>query len=213
MPCYIFDVDDTLVEYVDFDMREWYEFIVRPVAERYKIPFSLEIWKDIVKGKKSRRYTERYGLDAKTFWREVDARNLEYRKAMLRKGRLRAYPDTDILKYLNGKKCAWSVSSEECIRFVLSSLDLINYFDFIIGKDYKNYAYLDYLKPSPKFIEIIKEKLHCDRCVVIGDGNKEMLAAKRAGCLAIYINRSGKKSEYADFTITSLRELLNKNFL
>ncbi len=50
MPCLIFDVDDTLVEYVDFDMREWYEFIARPVAERYGIPLSFDTWKKIIEG-------------------------------------------------------------------------------------------------------------------------------------------------------------------
>ncbi len=213
MPCLIFDVDDTLVEYVDFDMREWYEFIARPVAERYGIPLSFDTWKKIIEGEVSRRYGENYGVEASVFWREVDERNLEYRKKMLYEGRLRAYPDTDVLKSLEGKKCAWSVSSEECIKFVLSTFNLLDYFDFIIGKDYKNYAYIDELKPSPRFIEIIKEKLHCERCMVIGDGEKEMLAARRAGCVAVHISRNGRKCRYADFTITSLKELLNKNFL
>jgi len=213
MPCYIFDVDDTLVEYVDFDIREWYEFIAEPVARRYNIPFSFEIWRDIIEGRKGRRYSEKYGLPAELFWKEVDERNLEYRKKMLQEGRLRVYKDAEVLKTLKGKKIAWSVSSEECIRFVLQTFSLVDYFDFIIGKDYENYRYLDYLKPSPKFIEIIKEKMKCNKCIVIGDSEKDMLAAKRAGCIGILVDRDGRESNREDLTIKSLNELLNKKFL
>jgi len=213
MPCYIFDVDDTLVHYVDFNLREWYEFIAEPVARRYGVPLSFDIWKGIIEGKLSRRYTEKYGLSAKQFWKEVDKRNLEYRKMMLRNGRLKAYDDVLVLREIKGKKIAWSVSSEECIRFVLSTFSLLKFFDFIIGKDYEDYAYLDEVKPSPRFIEIIKEKMECEKCIVIGDSERDMLAAKGANCIGVFINREGKRSEHADFTISSLEGLLNKNFL
>ncbi len=213
MLCYIFDVDDTLVEYVDFDMCEWYEFIALPVAEKYNIPLSFEKWEEIINGKASRRYSEGFGIDAKIFWSEVDKRNLQYRKAMLKEGRLKAYSDTDILKHLSGKKIAWSVSSEECVKFVLSTFSLLQYFDFVIGKDYENYAYLDDIKPSPKFIELIKEKMGCDKCVVIGDGDRELEAARKAGCVAILVKRRKNHSPYADFTISSLNELADKKFL
>ncbi len=213
MLCWIFDVDDTLVEYVDFDPYEWYLFIAKPVAEKYKIPISFEIWRDIIDGKMSRRYSERYGVPPEKFWREVDERNLEYRRVMLAKGRLKLYDDALIVKKLPGMKIAWSASSEECIRFVLSTFSILQYFDFVIGKDYGDYAYLEEVKPSPRFIEIIKEKTGCKRCIVVGDSDRDMLAAKNAGCVAVLISRDGRKSEHADFILKSLKELSNKNFL
>jgi len=213
MLCYIFDVDDTLVEYVNFDMEEWYRFIAEPIAQKYGIPFSYDIWRGMIEGRISRRYTENYGVPAEMFWREVDRRNLEYRRAMLAAGRLRLYEDAKIIEKLPGKKIAWSVSSEECIRFVLGTFGILKAFDFVIGKDYNNYAYLDEVKPSPKFIEIIKDKMKCDRCVVIGDGDRDMLSAHNAGCVGILISRDGRKSKYAHYTISSLEELLDKNFL
>ena len=213
MLCWIFDVDDTLVEYVDFDMREWYEFIAEPVAKKYGIPINFEIWQEIIDGKISRRYSEKYGVAAEKFWSEVDNRNLEYRKKMHREERLRLYSDVHFIKNLPGKKIAWSTSSQNCVNYVLSLFEIQELFDLIVGKDYENYKYLDYVKPSPKFIEIIKKRYGCERCMVIGDSDKDLLAAKNAGCLAIHISRHGEKSKYADIPITSLHQLRDKKFL
>jgi HAD superfamily hydrolase (TIGR01549 family) len=211
--CWIFDVDDTLVEYVDFDMREWYEFIAEPVARKYNIPFTFEIWEEIIQGNLDRRYSEKFDISAEKFWKEVDERNLEYRKWMWKQNRLKLYDDVKAIKDLEGRKIAWSVSSENCINYVLSLFGIKELFDFVIGKDYCNYKYLDYVKPSPKFVEIIKERCKCSKCIVVGDSDKDMLAAKKAGCKAIFIERWKKNSRYADLEISSLWELLNKNFL
>ena len=215
MPCYIFDVDDTLIKYRDFSFEEWYDFIVAPVAEELNIPLDLQIWREMIEGKISRRYPEKYGVPAEKFWAKVDKKNLEYRKFMFREGRLSAYEDTKVLEHLKGKKIAWSTSSTSCMRYVLSLFNLIKYFDLIIGKDYENYRYVDYVKPAPKFIEIIKEKMQCKKCVVIGDDEKDMMAAKGAGCIAILIKRRLSSSELADFTIDTLWDLLgiDKKFL
>jgi len=215
MPCYIFDVDDTLIKYHNFSFEEWYDFIAAPVAEELNIPLNLQIWREMIEGKISRRYPEKYGVPAEKFWAKVDKKNLEYRKFMFREGRLSVYKDTKVLERLKGKKIAWSASSTNCMRYVLSLFNLIKYFDLIIGKDYENYRYLEYVKPAPKFIEIIKEKMQCKKCVLIGDDEKDMIAAKGAGCVAILIKRRLSSSELADFTIDTLWDLqeMDKKFL
>ena len=215
MLCYIFDVDDTLIKYENFDMREWYEFIAEPVARKMKIPMNFEIWKDMIEGKISRRYTERYGILAEKFWQEVDRRNLLYRKVMWESGRLKLYEDVKILKELPGKKIAWSTSSTDCIRYVFSLFNLEKYFDLIVGKDFENYRYVERVKPDPTFLNIIKSAVRCTTCIVIGDDEKDMKAAKNAGCIAVLITRRLRSSRYADLVIHSLGELkdLDKKFL
>ncbi len=215
MICYIFDVDDTLVKYEDFNFKEWYNFIAEPVARDLGVPLTLDAWREIIEGKRSRRYSEEFGMPAEEFWRRVDERNLEYRKFMLREGRLKVYEDVAALELLKGKKAAWSTSSTACIEYVLGLFNLRKYFDLIIGKDYENYRHLEEVKPHPGFLRIIVDKLGCDGCVVIGDDEKDMLAAKRAGCMAILIKRRLQSSNFADYTINSLWELvkMDKKFL
>ncbi len=208
--CLIFDVDDTLVEYVDFDFEEWFKFIALPAAEKFRIPLNIYTWRDIISGKISRRYPEKFSIAAEDFWREVDKNNLKFREFMMKEGRLRKYDDCEAIKELNGVKIAWSASSTECIEFVLKHIRLLKYFDGIFGKDYQNYKFLEDTKPNPGLLVEIKRIYGCDECYVIGDSERDMLAAKRAGCVAIFVNRRDERV-MGDYTIKSLWEL--KNFL
>ncbi len=204
-------MDDTLVKYVDFNMYEWYEFIAVPVAKKYNIPLDFSVWKGMIEGKIGRRYSENFGIPAERFWKEVDARNLEYRKWMYRQNRLKLYDDVKAIENLEGKKIAWSTSSRDCINYVLSLFGILSLFDFVIGKDYGDYEYIEEVKPSPKFVEIIKEKCKCENCFVVGDSEIDMISAKKGGCKGILVRE--KESKYADFKIDSLWDLLNKKFL
>ncbi len=185
------DVDDTLIEYVDFDFEEWYRYVAEPVAREMGIPFSIDVWRGIISGRISRRYSEDFGVPAEEFWRRVDERNLDYRRMMWDEERIRAYPDTLVLRELPGKKVAWSTSSGDCIRFVLEKTGLIEYFNLIVGKDYGGYRYIDHVKPSPGLLKLAIGEFHCNECVVVGDSQVDMEAARRAGCRGIRLHREG----------------------
>lgn len=206
MKCLIFDVDDTLIKYEKFNFEEWYRFIAEPVAREYGIKMNVHIWREMIEGKISRKYPEKFGIDAREFWKRVDNRNLEYRKMMLSEEKLEKYGDTDAIKDIQGIKIAWSSSSEECIRFVLEKTSLIGIFDFVVGKDYMNYEYIEEIKPKSGLLKEIIRKIECERCYVIGDSKKDMIAAKNAGCFAIFLSRNGR-GNYGDIVIKSLREL------
>ena len=206
MLCLIFDVDDTLVEYVDFDFEEWYKFTALEVAKKLNMPLTIDIWRDMIEGKIERAYPEKFGVPYKVFWKEVDERNLNYRKKMLSEGRLLRYEDSVVIPKLPGIKIAWSSSSSKCVRFVLEKMNLAKYFDGIYGKDFQDYKFAD---SNPKYrilCEIIK--IHnCDECYVIGDSQRDMLAAKKAGCKGIFVMRDDNEIDGEWITIKSLREL------
>ncbi len=204
--CLIFDVDDTLVEYVNFDFEEWFNFIALPAAKKLGMPLSIKEWRDMISGKLSRRYPEKFGIAAEDFWREVDKNNLKFREFMLREGKLRKYDDCEVIKELNGVKIAWSASSKECVEFVLKYIGFLQYFDGIFGKDYQNYKFLEDMKPNPGLLLEIKKIYGCDKCYVIGDSERDIIAAERAGCIAIFVNRTDDR-EMGDYTIKSLWEL------
>ena len=205
MPCLIFDVDDTLVEYVDFDFEEWYKQVAKKAADALGIPLDIDVWRGMISGVVSRRYPEKFGIPAVEFWRKVDENNLEYRKRMLSTRRLRVYPDAYFIRDLPGKKIAWSASSEACIRFVLDAIGLLGEFQAIYGKDFENYAFLDEMKPKSGFLRQIITREGCDGCIVVGDSLRDMKAAEGAGCVGILVDRRGD-AKYGR-KIASLEEL------
>ena len=205
MLCLIFDVDDTVVEYVDFDFDEWYRFVALSTAKKLGMPLTIDIWKNMINGKIGRDYPERFGISYKKFWKEFDERNLEYRKMMLESGRLRLYDDAEIIKDLPGKKIAWSASSSNCVNFVLKNLNVVSFFNSIYGKDFEDYRYAILEPKYPLLLEIIKRE-KCEECYVVGDSERDVLSAEKAGCKAIFLNRKDDK-KMGDITIKSLREL------
>ncbi len=202
MTCWIFDVDDTLVEYVDFDFEEWYKFIAEPVAREMNIPLNLDTWRAMLDGRISRKYPEKWG-DWKKFWREVDRRNLEYRKMMFSQGRLKKNHGVERISELHGIKIAWSASSKECVEYVIDKVGISNIFDDIFGKDYQNYKFLEEDMPKLGLLKEIKKIHGCKECYVIGDSYKDMDAAKIANCKGIMV-----KDENLEDVINSL---LNMN--
>lgn len=87
------------------------------------------------------------------------------------------------------------------------SENMIEFTGFIIGREHVNYP-----KPSPEGILKLlnKLKVKSKSCVLIGDSDFDIDAAKSVGCLAIFIKRNAKtKLSYtkADFVINSFDEL------
>ncbi len=186
MTCWIFDVDDTLVEYVDFDFEEWYKFIAEPVAREMGVPLNLETWRAMLDGRISRKYPEKWG-DWKKFWREVDRRNLEYRKMMFSQGRLKKNRGVEKISELRGIKIAWSASSKECVEYVLEKLGIADLFPAVFGKDYMDYKFIEDIKPRPGLLNEIRRIYGCEECYVIGDSERDMKAAEGANCKGIRV--------------------------
>jgi phosphoglycolate phosphatase-like HAD superfamily hydrolase len=201
--CVVFDIDDTVVEYVDFNYAEWYRSVAEPAASRVGLPMSIEIWRSMLSGALSRKYSERFGIPANVFWSVVDEYNLEYRKNQFKLGKIRLYDDAKIIPSLPGLKIAWSAASEKCIRFVLDSLGVSGWFDAVYGKDFENYRHVEKLKPDPGFLKHILKLTGCKHCVVVGDSEVDMAAARDSDCNALLINRK----EGVD--IRAVRELVN----
>ena len=205
MLCLVFDIDDTIVEYVDFDFEEWYRMVAYPAAEMLGVEMTEEIWRDIISGRISRRYPEKFGVPYREFWRAVDRNNLRYRMYMVRRNRIRLYEDAKSIADLDGFKIAWSSSSEECVRYLLRILDFEGVFDAIYGKDYRDYALIDGIKPNSGLLLEIKRNHRCDECYVIGDSMVDMYAAKGGGCVGVLVDRYGNRG-YSP-RIRSLHEL------
>lgn len=205
----IFDVDETLVYYEGYDHREWYNNWVVPALRKHGIELDYETYRKTVGGELQRSYVKRFGIDPVELWRIIDGTNLEYRKKLASEGRIKAFPDVEVLAQLKRsglKLAAVSNASQECTEFVLELFDLRRYFDAVFGKDY---TYLDGVKPSPYLIEKALKALGLkpEEAVMVGDSGLDIAAGHGAGLKVVQITRFGKV-DGADYYVGSLWELI-----
>jgi phosphoglycolate phosphatase-like HAD superfamily hydrolase len=191
--CLVFDVDDTIVEYAGFDPVEWYRMVGERAARELGVPMNHGVWRAMIAGKMSRRYSERYGVPAEEFWALVDRYNLEYRVNMNREGRIRLYEDARVIPELEYPKIAWSSASRDCALYSLSAVGARDWFLEVYGKDYQNYRFIDSLKPEAGLLKELLRTHGCDKCVVVGDSDSDIEAARKAECRGIRINRGAGK--------------------
>ncbi len=206
----IFDVDETLVYYKEYDRRRWFEERVKPALETRGIRVDYSTYRKTVMGELPRTYVKRLGIDPVEMWRIIDGVNLEYRKELAERGGIGVFPDVEALKELKRlglKLAAVSNASLECTKFVLDLFNLGAYFNFIMGKDYSN---LDGVKPRPYLVQKALKALKVEpsEAVMVGDSLHDVLAGKAAGVIVINVKRFGKV-EGADYYANNLWEVVN----
>ncbi|MBO8175364.1 MAG: HAD family hydrolase [Thermococcus sp.] len=208
----IFDVDETLVYYETYDVKEWFSRYLEPIFQRHDINVDFETYRKMVKGILPRSYVEKLGIDHVEFWKLVDNVNLEYRKALAKEGKIKIFPDVpqtlSELKTMGLKLAAVSNASQKCTEFVLELFDLKKYFDAVFGKDY---SYLDGVKPNPYLIQKSLKALNVspNEALVVGDSKLDVEAAHRARIKAVQVLRFGNPTEDADYYIRRLTELID----
>ncbi|ALV62462.1 phosphoglycolate phosphatase [Thermococcus sp. 2319x1] len=205
----IFDVDETLVYYEHYNDGEWFEKWGKKEIEKLGISVDHETYKKMVKGELPRSWVEKLGVNHVEFWKAIDRAKLKYRKWAAEKGLIKAFPDVDALenfKQMGLKLAAVSNASQDCTEFVLELYNLREYFDVILGKDYR---YLDGAKPNPYLIKKALDALGVlpGEALVVGDSESDILAAHRAGVRAVQVMRFGKM-EGADYYVKDLNELV-----
>jgi len=198
----IFDVDETLVYYEGYNHREWFEEWVAPALKRAGIEIDYETYRKTVSGELPRSHVRRLGIDPVEMWKVIDRANNEYRKAMAREGRIKAFPDVDALRELRKlglKMAAVSNASQENTEFVLDLFNLRELFDVVIGKDYSN---IDGVKPSPYLVNKALKVLDLkpEEVLVVGDSIHDVLAGHRAGAKVVNVTRFGRV-EGADYYV------------
>ncbi|ADT83722.1 HAD family hydrolase [Thermococcus barophilus] len=208
----IFDVDETLVYYENYDAKEWFSKYLEPAFQQHGINIDFETYRKMVKGILPRSYVERFGIDHVEFWKLVDNVNLRYRKVLAKEGKVKIFPDVpqalSELRTMGLKLAAVSNASQDCTEFVLELFNLRKYFDAVFGKDY---SYLDGVKPNPHLILKSLKVLNVppDKALVIGDSELDVKAAHRAGIKAVQVLRFDNFVEDADYHIRTLDELVD----
>jgi phosphoglycolate phosphatase len=115
----------------------------------------------------------------------------------------------ETLEKLNGyKKAVISNKREYLSRMLLDKLDLLKYFDLVVGSDTTSER-----KPSPVPViyAITKLSAGSHESVMVGDSNYDIEAGKKAGLKTIAVTYGYKEREHlvnADQIIDSLQDLL-----
>ncbi|CAB49228.1 HAD family hydrolase [Pyrococcus abyssi] len=206
----IFDVDETLLYYEGYSLREWYENVGLPAMKKLGLVVDWETFRKMAKGELPRSYVEKFNFDHVEFWKALDRANREYRERLLREGKVHVFDDVYALKELKKlgiKLAAVSNASQDNTELVLKAFDLLKYFDVVYGKDY---SYLDGVKPNPYLINKALRALNIkpEEAILVGDSELDVRAGKNARVKVIQIVRE-KKVEGADMYIKTLWELVD----
>ena len=107
----------------------------------------------------------------------------------------------ELLAYLRTRKIPFGVVTNNAERHVLKMVEKINIsFEVLITRD------IGYWKPDPRPMLAGAEAIGVSpgKCVVIGDGKYDMMAAKTAGMLSVHLAESS--SIPSDLTLSTLLE-------
>lgn len=138
----------------------------------------------------------------------------------LQKKYLKSFPDSDYvlakLKDYGFKLAIFSNKIHKAIVSGLEQMNLIQYFDLIIGIDE-----VDYPKPNPQGIYMVKEFLNDEKCIYVGDTKIDIETAINANIDAVGVSYALTKKEDlfkagAKFVASSMKDLLKimeKNYV
>jgi phosphoglycolate phosphatase len=203
----IFDIDGTLVD-SSIDITNALNYATEP----YNLE-KLTVKKTIsMVGEGLTRLVEKLlGEDRSEILPEVMDRFLDYYSEHLTDFTL-PYPGVrETLEELrNYKKAVISNKREFLTRRLLEKLELLKYFDIVMGSDS-----IGEKKPSPKpVIHVLKMlSLKPEEAIIIGDSNYDIDAGKAAGVTTMAVSygfRDVRLLKEADYIIDNIKELLLK---
>lgn len=196
--CVLFDLDNTLV-----GIPNTWNFFDTLIQDVLKMDYSLSIpsiaernslWRS---GKEYVSILKRWGvIDPNDFWIKFDQRDGIKRKKLIKDGQLILYDDViPTLKKLNnmGIKTGIVSNTPDFIAdYELDHFNLSSFFDEVLGLGDDQ----SICKPEPDGINLILDQLKCkpSNAVFIGDSPVDLIAAKRANVIPIYIDRKKKES-------------------
>ncbi|MBR9689871.1 MAG: HAD family hydrolase [Candidatus Altiarchaeota archaeon] len=100
------------------------------------------------------------------------------------------------------KKALFTSANKRLANALLDHVGLKGYFDIIITASDVSKS-----KPDPEGLYLISNQSHEDNMVMIGNSDRDLLAAKKAGAIPILFTPSKESTSVAEYVVTDLREL------
>lgn len=159
-----------------------------------------------------------YGIDAETFWPEVDRHRARAHQRALHRGKKPLYNDVATLQSLGTDRDLAVVSDDqhETVEYLLEFFGIEGLFETFYGRE-PTVEGLGLKKPNPHYLERALSELGADRDVIealyVGDSNADIEAAERANVDSAFLRRPHRADYVLDsrptHEITSLAEVPN----
>lgn len=224
--CFLFDLDNCLIEYPD--MNSYFDRLLVDTFRKFGLVVPspearMMLWDNI---DNYHDLFAQWGIpDAREFWDVFDDIDVLQRQEDIRNGKIRLFQDCipilNELRSVERQTALISNSPGHIVETIVDEFQLEPYFDYVLKVDYHDDNHTEIVKPKPGGILAALDALNCGRgrcAVLIGDAISDIEAAKRANIHACLLNRNGctydveKLKEFVpDYEISSLLEL--KDFL
>lgn len=206
----LFDNDGVLVELTELEtiygaVEETFdEFGVEPSPDDVKMLVGVSA-EDLVS------VCRKYCLDAESFWRLRDAKVSRVQRDAIDAGEKAPYDDFDAARRIAQDRAAGVVSNNQqaTVDHVVESFGM-SFLELSYGRE-PTVESLRRKKPSPFYVERAIDDIGARDALYVGDSQKDILAAERAGADSVFVRREHRREASLDVTPTyevgSLHEL------
>jgi len=139
---------------------------------------------------KMRSTCEELGVDVAKFWKRREHHAARLENEQIREGEREPYDDIKTLKELSQSHRLGIVSNnrQSTVEEVVSVCNL-EFVDPVVGRDHKLSGYYD-RKPAPTLLMEATQSLGTEDAIYVGDSEKDVIAAHRAGLDSAFLRRS-----------------------
>ncbi|ACV47903.1 MULTISPECIES: HAD family hydrolase [Halomicrobium] len=158
-------------------------------------------------------FEREYGIDPARFWERREAIASEYQRQAIRSGEKALYDDSDAVTALPHRTGLVSNNQHATIEFILDHHDLGRHFETAYGR-VPTIEGARRRKPDPSYIEAALDDLGTRSALYVGDSEKDVVAAQRAGIDSAFLRRDHRAdldlSATPTYEVADLYELADR---
>jgi len=197
----VLDHDGVVATVVDGDWRTdaFRERAATEFRDRNIPPASLSVSRlaHSVSPETVREMSESLEATAETLWRVRDDALAAVLQDAASEGVKRPYADVEALDRLDVPLGVASNNQHRVVEFVLDEYDLSRKFDAVHARE-PVLSSLSRKKPSPTFLEAARDDIGASNPLYVGDKEKDVVAARRAGMDAAFLRRDHNQDRTLD---------------
>ena len=153
-----------------------------------------------------------HGIDPGAFWRRREEAAARRQKAAIRQGEKRLYDDVIPVLDLDADVGVVSNNQHETVRFIVEHFDLAPPVTTYYGREH-TVAGVERKKPDPYYLRQALDDLGTENALYVGDSQKDIVAADRAGVDSAFVRRPHRADLDLDveptYEVVDLRALRN----